>query len=79
MSTRHHASSDLLATLGGRAGVVTTAASHGDGGGFGGILTWIVRGDARSRQLRHLASLEDHLLDDVGLTRAEVLEKLRRG
>lgn len=30
------------------------------------------------RQQRHLARLEDHILDDIGLTRSEALEESRR-
>ena len=43
-----------------------------------GILESIVRFDARYRNRMDLQALDDHLLRDVGLTRADVAAELRR-
>ena len=43
-----------------------------------GILGRFVRFDARYRNRADLKALDDHLLRDVGLTRADVASELRR-
>jgi uncharacterized protein YjiS (DUF1127 family) len=43
-----------------------------------GLLAKLVRFDALYRSRMDLAALDDHLLRDVGLTRADVADELRR-
>ena len=46
--------------------------------GFRALFERLLRGDERYRQMRQLAELEPHLLDDVGLTRHQVRAELLR-
>lgn len=43
-----------------------------------GILDWLVAIDARYRQRRTLETLDDRMLRDIGVTRAEVEQEMRR-
>lgn len=43
-----------------------------------GLLKLLVEIDARYRSRVHLRQLDDHMLRDVGLTRADVAAELRR-
>lgn len=43
-----------------------------------GLLGYLARLDATYRQRRALASLDDRLLEDIGLTRADVVRETRR-
>lgn len=43
-----------------------------------GILDWLVALDARYRQRRTLETLDDRMLRDIGVTRAEVEQEIRR-
>lgn len=45
---------------------------------FGALLTWLFRRDAQRRSRRRLAELEDHLLSDIGVTRAQALAAAER-
>ena len=42
--------------------------------GFGIVLTW----QERAAQRAHLAAIDDHLLKDMGLTRAEAMKESRK-
>ncbi len=42
------------------------------------LLDMLVQRDALGRQRRALAELDDRMLDDIGLTRADVAAELRR-
>jgi uncharacterized protein YjiS (DUF1127 family) len=72
MSTMQLRSS--AATLAGGAGRTSTGADHAARGrellqeGALTLLTWL----ERARQRRHLLSLSDHMLRDIGLSRADV-------
>ncbi|EYD78090.1 hypothetical protein Rumeso_00326 [Rubellimicrobium mesophilum DSM 19309] len=41
------------------------------------LLGWLVRQDARYRHARQVEELSDHVLRDIGLTRAELLRGRR--
>jgi uncharacterized protein YjiS (DUF1127 family) len=72
--------SDFLAIMGGRAGVVTASLDREPASfGVASLARRWIRSEARARQLRRLADLEPHMLADIGVTRAEVLEELRKG
>jgi uncharacterized protein YjiS (DUF1127 family) len=43
-----------------------------------GLIAWLAELDARHRARVRLASLDDHLLRDIGITRAEIATELRR-
>ncbi|CAN5759038.1 hypothetical protein BH23PSE1_BH23PSE1_04190 [soil metagenome] len=43
-----------------------------------GLLAWIARLDAHYRTRSHLAELDDRMLRDIGVTRADVDRELRR-
>jgi uncharacterized protein YjiS (DUF1127 family) len=43
-----------------------------------GFVAWLVHLDAVHRQRHDLAQLDDHLLRDIGVTRAEVERELAR-
>jgi uncharacterized protein YjiS (DUF1127 family) len=43
-----------------------------------GVIAWLVELDARRRAHARLAELDDHMLRDIGVTRAQVAEELRR-
>ncbi len=52
------------------------------GPGFGGFIArlaaafdWAVTAHERSRQRRALAAMDDHLLKDIGLTRADIFRE----
>lgn len=38
------------------------------------LLLW----QARARQRRHLSKMDDHMLNDIGLTRAEVAREIKK-
>jgi len=42
------------------------------------LLPWLTHALARRRQRAHLLRLDDHLLRDIGLTRADVLDEAAR-
>ena len=64
MSSRTHAGMALLLAL---AWYVLRRLGHGAGRAAEGGLIWL----ERARQRRQLAELSDHLLRDIGLTRAD--------
>jgi uncharacterized protein YjiS (DUF1127 family) len=43
-----------------------------------GLIAWLADLDARHRARLRLASLDDHLLRDIGVTRADVEAEVRR-
>lgn len=56
--------------------VARQTAPHSDRRGRrSGLLSSLRIAMSHHRDRRHLAALDDHLLDDIGLTRAQVLEE----
>lgn len=43
-----------------------------------GMLDWLIAIDARYRQRRALETLDDRMLRDIGVTRGEVDQEIRR-
>jgi uncharacterized protein YjiS (DUF1127 family) len=43
-----------------------------------GVLDFLAAADARHRANLHLRELDDHILRDIGVTRADVAAELRR-
>lgn len=46
--------------------------------GFAGLVEWIFDRMEKRRQRRQLAGLDDHLLKDIGISRADVWRELHR-
>lgn len=60
--------------------LVSTVAAVGEGAALilADITKAVYKAGQRREQLRHLARLDDHLLNDIGITRADVLKQMEK-